>query len=157
MIRSFKAEDAGFIINSHYDIYANEYNFDLSFKNFIAKSVDDFIKRSDHVNENIWILEIDEEAKGSIGITKVNENVAQLRLFLVDPSLRGAGLGGQLVQKAIDFCREKNYKTIILWTNSELKAARHLYKKFGFRIMETRKETLSNQELVEERWELSLS
>lgn len=66
-------------------------------------------------------------------------------------------MGGQLVQKAIDFCREKNYKTIILWTNSELKAARHLYEKFGFRIMETRKETLSNQELVEERWELSLS
>ena len=156
MIRSFKAEDAQYIINSHYDIYAKEYKFDLSFKDFIAKSVEDFIQRSDDLNEKILILEIAEEPKGSIGITKVNEDVAQLRLFLVDPSLRGSGLGRQLIQNAIDFCREKKYKTIILWTNSELKAARHLYEKFGFRIMETRKQVLSNQELIEERWELSL-
>lgn len=157
MIRSFKLDDGEFIINSHYDIYSKEYNFDLSFKDFIAKIIDDFIKRSDYLNEHIWILEIDDEPRGSIGITKVNESVAQLRLFLVDPSLRGSGQGGQLVQKVIDFCRENEYKTIILWTNSELKAARHLYEKFGFRIMETRKEILSNLELVEERWELSIN
>lgn len=156
MIRSFHLEDTDYIIRSHYEIYNKEYHYDLSFKEFIENTLNEFIKRADRSKENIWILEMDDEPKGSIGITKVNEHVAQLRLFLVDPGVRGAGYGGQLIQKAIDFCREANYKTIILWTNSELKAARHLYEKYGFRLIETRIQTLSGQDLTEERWELSL-
>lgn len=155
MIRSFRSEDAEYIINSHYRIYAKEYNYDVSFRDFIAKNMDDFVQRSDSSKEHIWILEMDDEPKGSIGIFKVNESVAQLRFFLIDPKLRGTGFGRQLVQKAIDFCKIKHYKTILLWTNSDLKAARHLYGKCGFQLMETRKEFLSNQVIIEERWELS--
>lgn len=86
----------------------------------------------------------------------MNEDVAQLGLFLVDLSLRGTGLGKQLVQTAIDFCKEKNYKKVVLWTNSKLFAARRIYKNKGFQLIETRKQFLSNKELVEEQWELSL-
>ncbi|WP_199425812.1 GNAT family N-acetyltransferase [Thermaerobacillus caldiproteolyticus] len=156
MIRRFKPEDAEYIINSHYKIYNKEYNYDLSFKEFIKKGLNNFIERSDTTKEEIWILEINGVPKGSIGITMVDENVAQLRWFLVEPDLRGSGFGSKLIQKAIDFCREKAYKTILLWTNNDFKAARNLYKKFGFRLTETRIQTLSNQILTEERWELSL-
>ncbi|WP_242215617.1 GNAT family N-acetyltransferase [Bacillus cereus group sp. BfR-BA-01383] len=156
MIRTFNLEDTNYIINSHYELYNKEYNYDLSFRDFIAKNMEGFIVRADNLKERIWILEVDKERRGSISIKKVNENVAQLGMFLVDPNLRGAGFGNQLVQKAIHFCRQTNYKTIILWTNNDLKAARHIYENNGFRLIKTRKQTLSNQELLEELWELSI-
>jgi GNAT superfamily N-acetyltransferase len=155
MIRMFKLEDADYIINSHYEIYNREYQYDLSFRDFIAESVNGFIKRSDS-KENIWILEIEGEPKGSISIKKVNDKVAQLGLFLVEPDLRGSGYGKQLLQTAIAFCKEKGYQAVILWTNSELKTARRIYEKNGFQLKETRIRNLSNKELIEEKWELSI-
>ncbi|BDG47259.1 GNAT family N-acetyltransferase [Parageobacillus sp. KH3-4] len=155
MIRMFKLEDADYIINSHYKIYNREYQYDLSFRDFIAESVNGFIKRSDS-KENIWILEIEGEPKGSISIKKVNDKVAQLGLFLVEPDLRGSGYGKQLLQTAIAFCKEKGYQAVILWTNSELKTARRIYEKNGFQLKETRIRNLSNKELIEEKWELSI-
>lgn len=151
----FKLEDADYIINSHYKIYNREYQYDLSFRDFIAESVNGFIKRSDS-KENIWILEIEGEPKGSISIKKVNDKVAQLGLFLVEPDLRGSGYGKQLLQTAIAFCKEKGYQAVILWTNSELKTARRIYEKNGFQLKETRMRNLSNKELIEEKWELSI-
>nr|WP_269528355.1 GNAT family N-acetyltransferase [Anoxybacillus tepidamans] len=106
--------------------------------------------------ENIWILEVKGKPKGSISIKKVSDQVAQLGLFLVEPGVRGGGYGQQLLQRAIDFCKEKGYETIILWTNSELKSARMLYEKNGFRLNETRRQILSNKELIEEKWELHI-
>ncbi|MGR6338856.1 GNAT family N-acetyltransferase [Priestia megaterium] len=156
MIRDFNENDKDYIIDSHYKIYNKEYNYDLSFKEFISNSVNQYIKNANNLLENIWILDIDGCPKGSISIKRVNEDVAQLGLFLVDPSLRGTGLGKQLVQTAIDFCKEKNYKKVVLWTNSKLFAARRIYKNKGFQLIETRKQFLSNKELVEEQWELSL-
>jgi hypothetical protein len=35
MIRSFQLEDADYIIYSHYEIYNREYQYDISFKEFI--------------------------------------------------------------------------------------------------------------------------
>jgi GNAT superfamily N-acetyltransferase len=155
MIRAFSIEDADYIVNSHYELYNQEFKYDLSFRDFVAKIVDGFLTRSDS-REMIWILEIEGENNGSISIKKANEDTAQLGLFLVDPSLRGSGYGQRLIQTALKFCRDLGYQTVILWTNNELISARRLYKKNGFEIKETRNQTLSNKELIEERWELSL-
>ena len=156
MIRSFKLDDIEYVIHSHYEIYRKEYNFDLSFKEYIVDTVGNFLKKFDSSKENLWILEINQQPKGSIGIVKVDETSAQLRWFLIEPDVRGRGFGSELVQTAIDFCREKRYKTIFLWTNSELTTARRIYEKYGFKITETKRKKLSNQDLIEERWELSL-
>lgn len=153
MIRKFRLEDVDYIINSHYVLYNKEFNYDLSFRDFIADSVKGFINRTNN-KENIWILEVEGKQKGSISIKKVNESTAQLGLFLVEPSVRGVGNGQQLVQTAIEFCKKMGFENIILWTNSELTSARRIYEKNGFELKETRIQTLSNKELIEERWEL---
>ncbi|MDP5274866.1 GNAT family N-acetyltransferase [Chengkuizengella axinellae] len=156
MIRTFKKDDAEYIINSHYEIYNKEYQYDFTFKQFVKEKVEGIIYRSNSEKERIWIVEMDGKPKGSIGITKVNDEVAQLGLFLIEPSLRGTGLGGKLVQEAIHFCREAGYHSIMLWTSSKHVAAKHLYEKYGFILKETRVQNLSNQDLIEERWELEL-
>lgn len=114
----------GYVISSHYDIYHFEYGYDLSFKEFISNSVHDFIEHANRNYEHIWILDFDGDQKGSIGLTRVDDKTAQIRLFLIDPELRGHGYGHQLVQCAIDFARSKNYSDVILWTNSDLQSAR---------------------------------
>ncbi|WP_059105283.1 GNAT family N-acetyltransferase [Shouchella shacheensis] len=155
MIRTFKAEDVDYIIHSHYQLYNREFGYDLSFKNFIAESVNRFIERSS-AEENIWILELNGEQKGSISIKIVNERTAQLGLFLVDPSIRGGGWGKKLVEQAIRFCRSLNVQEVMLLTNKELEAARKIYERSGFKLMETWVENKSNKDLVEEKWVLAL-
>ncbi|MDP5277244.1 GNAT family N-acetyltransferase [Chengkuizengella axinellae] len=155
MIRTFRLDDVDYIINSHYKLYNREFNYDLSFRDFIEDKVKGFIKRSNN-KENIWILEIQGKQNGSIGINKINEDTAQLGLFLVETNVRGSGYGQQLVQTAIDFCKKSGFNNIILWTNSELTSARRIYEKNGFELKETRIQTLSNKEIIEEQWELTI-
>lgn len=156
LIRIITEKDKNYIIESHCRIYRSEYNFDESFRDFITESVNFFMINNDSQKENIWVLDINGVLKGSIGIVKVSNEIAQLRWFLLESDQRGKGYGKQLVQEAIDFCKANNYETISLWTNTSLTAARKLYELFGFRISETRNQILSNQVIHEERWELNL-
>ncbi|MFD1739423.1 GNAT family N-acetyltransferase [Bacillus salitolerans] len=155
MIRSYRLEDKDYIVNSHYDLYNKEFGYDLSFRDFVEQSVRGFIERANS-DENIFILEIDERQSGSVSIKRVNDTTAQLGLFLVEPNVRGTGYGQRLVEKAINFSKENGFKSIVLWTNCELKSARRIYERFGFELKETQTQMLSNKELIEEKWELTL-
>ncbi|TSB46619.1 GNAT family N-acetyltransferase [Alkalicoccobacillus porphyridii] len=152
MIRTYNQKDAEFVIQSHYELYSQEYGYDLSFKKFIEGNVHGLINRS-RADENIWIVDIVGEPKGSIGLGSVDDETAQLGLFLVDPSLRGQGYGHQLIETCIKFCQDHAKKRIILYTNEELTAARHLYRMHGFSLKETWTSTKSNKALKEELWE----
>ncbi len=160
MIRSFDPgndADIAYVIRSHVEIYKKEYQYDSTFEDFIVETVGQFVQHFDGEWENLWILEIDGRPLGCIGIVKVDDTAAQLRWFLIDPQARGKGYGKELVGEAIRFCQMKNYEKVILWTNRQLHAARKVYEEHGFQLVETRNSRLSNQDMVEERWELSLS
>ncbi|MBR2566944.1 MAG: GNAT family N-acetyltransferase [Paenibacillus sp.] len=156
LIRSCTERDQKYIVESHFRIYQEEYYFDDSFNIFISESIHNFMKNRNEEKENVWVIDSNGLLKGSIGIVKVSDDIAQLRWFLIEPDQRGRGLGKRLIQKAIEFSKDKNYKTIILWTNTSLYAARKLYESFGFNITEVKNSLLSNQEMVEEKWELKI-
>ena len=82
--------------------------------------------------------------------------VAQLRFYFIESTLRGLGAGNMLINKAIDFSREKNYKQLFLWTFSDLIIARHLYQKLGFKLVNTHKNKEWGEPIVEECWNLNL-
>ncbi len=50
---------------------------------------------------------------------------AQLRWFLLRPDFRGIGLGRALMEKAMEFCRQQQFKEVylLLTTNQQGKAA----------------------------------
>lgn len=156
MIRTFVQKDLQYVIEAHIRIYRNEYNYDHSFAEFITNAVNSFGLKGNHSREMLWIVELDQTASGSIGLTQVNENTTQLRWFLIEPEARGAGWGGKLIEQAILFAKEKGYTSVILWTNESLIGARRLYQSVGFEVKEVRKQMLSGQELTEEQWELVL-
>ncbi|MHB1394524.1 MAG: GNAT family N-acetyltransferase [Clostridia bacterium] len=93
---------------------------------------------------------------GMIAIVRADDSTAQLRWFLIEPHMRGIGLGYKLMKTAVDFCKDKNYKHVFLWTVSILEAARSLYKRFGFELTESKSNDSWGAHLMEERWDLKL-
>lgn len=104
----------------------------------------------------MFILECNGSPSGCIAITHTEDNVAQLRYFFLEPELRGLGTGTTLLNAALDFCREKKYSHVFLWTVSAQESARILYKKAGFIITETSKNENWGNPVLEEKWELDL-
>ena len=88
---------------------------------------------------------------------KKSATVAKLRLLLVEPSARGLGIGKCLVNECVEFGRKAGYKKIMLWTQSELAAARGIYKSAGFELTaEEHHDGWRRKNLIAETWELKL-
>ena len=106
--------------------------------------------------ERCWIAEMDGENAGTIMVAKETDDVARLRLLLVEPTARGLGLGARLTGEAVSFARSAGYKTMTLWTHSVLTAARHIYRKAGFVLTRAEPRQSWGQSVVSEHWDLEL-
>ena len=155
-LRQHEAGDMGSIVHKHGVSYAEEYGWDERFEALVSQIVADFINNFKPNIERCWIAEIDGEVVGSIFVVQHTETVAKLRLLLVDPKARGLGLGTRLVKEAIRFAKRAGYKKLVLWTNSVLIEARHIYKKTGFQLVAEEKHHSFGHDLIGETWELIL-
>lgn len=156
-IRAFTNSDIDFIISQQINLYKIEYGFTSEvWKAYIVDGVHQLVKQFDPEKDCVYILEANNNQAGCIAITHIDDVTAQLRFFFIEANLRGLGAGNKLINMAINFCREKKYKRVFLWTFSKLEAARHLYSKKGFQITETHENSEWGQPVLEERWDLDL-
>ncbi|PHR94550.1 MAG: GNAT family N-acetyltransferase [Leeuwenhoekiella sp.] len=58
--------------------------------------------------------------------------VCELQKMYISSSLRGKGVGRQLMQKCLDFAREAKFEQVYIETMPYMKAAQQLYMKSGF-------------------------
>src|SRR5262245_51647548 len=146
----------GWVVQRHVALYAEEYGYDAQFEALVAEIVAKFVQHFDPKRERCWIAEREGESVGSVFLVKGSETVGKLRLFLVEPSARGLGIGTRLVDECVRFARSVGYEKIQLWTQSELLAARRIYARAGFRVIEEEPHHSFGHDLVSETWELKL-
>lgn len=148
--------DIGWVVQQHGEIYAREYGWDSSFEALVAQIAGEFLLKFQPEWERCWIAELNGERMGSIFVVRKSAGVAQLRLLILSPAARGLGLGGKLVDECIAFARRKGYRKMVLWTNSDLTAARAIYAKRGFQLTKSEPHESYGKQLVGETWELKL-
>jgi DNA-binding MarR family transcriptional regulator/GNAT superfamily N-acetyltransferase len=156
ILREPRPGDMGWVVQSHGSLYASEYGFDSSFEGLVAEIAAKFLASFDASRERCWIADIDGAQVGSVFLVRDSDDVAKLRLLLVDPAGRGQGLGRRLVGECIAFARACGYRKTTLWTQSILLAARKIYQDAGFVLVASKPHRSFGQSLIGETWELKL-
>ena len=156
-LRQHQPGDLGWVVQRHGELYWREWRYDERFEALVAGIVAGFVAKLDPRRERCWIAERDGERLGCVFLVAGGARTAKLRLLLVEPHARGAGLGRRLVEACIAFAHEAGYRRIVLWTQNELAAARAIYQRAGFhRVAEEPHDSWGRQGLVAETWELRL-
>lgn len=156
-IRPYQKDDIKYVIDRQLSLYEAERHFTTDiWKDYLTKGMIALVEKFDAKKDCMFILECDGSPSGCVAITHTKDDMAQLRYFFLEPELRGLGVGTALLNKALDFCRQKKYPHVFLWTVSAQESARILYKKAGFKLTETSENEDWGIPVVEERWNLDL-
>lgn len=89
-----------------------------------------FIQTVAEADRVMFIADRAGEHVGHLGI-ELRRGLAEIGM-MVAPEARGVGVGGALMQAAIDWCRDRSAHKVALTVWPHNTAARALYKRFGF-------------------------
>jgi DNA-binding MarR family transcriptional regulator/GNAT superfamily N-acetyltransferase len=155
-LRPLRPGDLGWVVYRHGVLYAEQYGWDHTFEELVARIVTDYVDNRDPERTNAWIAELDGVPAGSVFCGAKDERTAQLRLLLVEPSARGMGVGSRLVDECIGFARRAGYREITLWTFDALADARRIYQRAGFRLVHEEPQHRFGHDMVSQHWSRAL-
>ena len=157
VLRDLKPGDLGLVTARQAILYAEEYGWDGDYEALVARILADFHQSFDPARDAAWIAEIDGRMVGSIFLVHGDApEVGKLRLLYVEPDARGAGVGKMLVAACVDHARQVGYERLDLWTNSVLSAARSIYERAGFVLVDEAPHHSFGKDLVGQTWSLAL-
>ena len=153
---SLRPGDIGYLTCLHGTVYAREYGYDTTFEAYVAGGLAEFVQSFNPKRDRIWLAESKHHIIGSVAIVGRSKQKAQLRWFFVHPAYRGHGIGVKLLKEGLQFSKRRRYKTVFLWTTSELDAARHLYIDCGFKKTNEKEHMIWGKTIREERYDVHL-
>jgi len=156
VLRAPLTGEMGWVVARHAALYAQEYGWGVRFEGLCAEIVAEMIASHDPTRDRNWIAEMDGEPVGSVFCVKASDEVAKIRLLLVEPKARGHGIGARLVDECITFARAAGYRKMTLWTHSVLTAARRIYQAAGFELVAQNEHAEWGVPVVGETWEREL-
>ena len=157
-IKEYYPGVVGKITELHAVYYWENWGLDVSFETQVGRELSEFVGQFDGQHDGLWVAAVNGEFAGAIAIDgkQAMTEGARLRWFIVDPEFQGAGLGNQLISRAVQFCREKGYPKIFLWTFEGLDPARRLYERHDFQLREAHEVEQWGQTIMEQKFELLL-
>ena len=158
IIRGYLPGSIGRVAELHGTYYHEHWDFGVFFEARVATDLSAFLSSYDQRRDGFWTAALGGHVEGSIAVNGALADTegAHLRWFIVSDALRGKGFGNRLLDLAVDFCRDRSYGKIFLWTFEGLDAARHLYEKKGFRLVAQNRGTRWGREVNEQQMELKL-
>jgi RimJ/RimL family protein N-acetyltransferase len=133
--RELRPEDPEAIVAQHRRLYSREQGVDEDFVAMVDAAVAAAVEGDwPKANEGLWVVERDGEFAGSVALTDDGDGVAVLRWFLLEPELRGRGLGRCMVEEVLEKAEASGYARVRLETFSDLRAAARLYRTHGFEL-----------------------
>lgn len=155
-VRAHRIGDLGQVVSRHGVLYGEEHGFDITFEALVAEIAAEFLRTFDPTVACSRIAECDGRIVGSAFVVRIDAETAKLRLVLVEPEMRGTGLGRVLVEDCIAFARSAGYRRMTLWTQDFLVPARRLYASLGFTMVASNPAEAFGKSMVEETWERAL-
>ena len=135
VLRLFKKDDAENVKKLILGILAGEYPFDKS-----AYSDSDLEKIGQTYGgkkDAFFVIDEASQVAGTVGIKMETDDTALLRRLFVDVKRRRHGYGSDLIDKAIDFCKEKGYTKICFRCTDRMSDAMKLCVRKGFKETDT--------------------
>ena len=150
----------GRVVQAHGTYYAREWRFGPAFEARVAHEMGQFLDRYDPVRDRLIWAEQGGRFLGSITIDgsdpALTAGLAHLRWFIVKDEARGAGLGRRLMAAALRFLTEGRAEACYLATFAGLEAARRLYERVGFILVEEAEAETWGTRVMEQRFILEL-
>lgn len=133
-------DDASTIARVHHRVYCEEHGFVPGFADEVDAEVRAAIRRGWPEAGAVWLPELEDEVRGCLGLTFEGENargrfVGRIRWFVLEPELRGCGLGRQLLAELFAVAADQGIDQLELTTFDTFAAAAHLYRSWGFSLI----------------------
>ncbi|PCE23331.1 MarR family transcriptional regulator [Paraburkholderia acidicola] len=152
IVEGYQPGCIGDIASLHARFYSEHWGFGAFFEQQVATGLAGFVDTLPADGKALWLYVENGRTLASLAIDGNDETgVAHLRWFIVDDSLRGSGVGRQLMARAMKFV-DGRFSETYLWTFKGLDAARHLYESFGFQLTEESEGTQWGTTVVEQRF-----
>lgn len=129
-IRKFQKQDAQEVRRLIDEIMHSEFSDVLGA--FPPHDLENISESYGGLGEAFFVAVSGERIIGSIGVKKEDERTALIRRIFVSPESRGQRIGRELLEKAIQFCREVGYQEVVFKTTSKMHDAIRLFEKNGF-------------------------
>ena len=139
------------VLNEYLSFIAKEltrppWNFTLDVEyavNFTMNNLDKFAEP----DGRLLLVEVDSEIAGTISLRKIREDAGEIKRMYVKPKFRGKKLGNLMVEKVISISKENGFSKLFLDTSSFMSSAVYLYKKYGFKEIDSYPECIVSKEL----------
>ncbi len=154
--RAAGSEDLDWVAQAHGELYSAEFGFNSEMEALVTRILSDYRNGLASATEAMWLAELNGRRVGSIGCMRVSQDIARLRVLLIDPLVRGQRLGRRLVDTCVAFARDVGYRQIVLTTSEQQGAAIRIYLQAGFRLTGAIPTRRFSVDLVEQEYVLDL-
>ena len=146
-------EDIRVILNEYLSFISKElikppWNFNLDIEhevNFTMNNLDKFAEP----DGRLLLVEVDGEIAGTISLRKIREDAGEIKRMYVKPKFRCKKLGNLMVEKVISISEENGFSKLFLDTSLFMSSAVSLYKKYGFKEIDSYPECIVSKELCD--------
>ena len=121
--------------------YVKTLNYEWLEKYFVVEP-NDVIQLTDPQKEiiekdgHIFYAKHNGEIVGTASLLKLDDGIYELGKMAVTEGAQGLGIGKILIEHCIKIARQMGIPRLVLYSNTKLKPAIHLYQKYGFTEVE---------------------